>query len=84
MSLPAFRQEPPELIIPADSFSSGSTGAVSPPSRALYIGASGTIGFTDRAGTSTYAIPVTAGLILPVQITQLSSIGGGASVYIMR
>ena len=88
MASPQYNQAPDRLIVPADKFvaiTTATTTLVADPSRGLYIGGStGTIGFTDRNGTSTYTVSVTPYSVLPFQITQLSSVSAGVTVYALR
>jgi hypothetical protein len=86
MAVIGYTNNPAWLITPAQGFdllTPSTSVTISPPTRSLYIGVAGTIGFRDLNGTISSGVPVVAGAVIPVRIDLLTT-ATSATVYAMR
>lgn len=72
-----------QQVCPATSFRLLTTGAVTPPTRGVYVGVSGTVSWTDLEGNAVTNVPVVAGSTIAVALASIQAITD-ATLYALR
>lgn len=74
---------PDQQVCPATSFRLLTTGAVTPPTRGVYVGVSGTVSWTDLEGNAVTNVAVVAGSTIAVALASIQAITD-ATLYALR
>ncbi len=85
LTIDAKNMGPQQIVTPAQSFTLISASANTIQlTRAVYVGASGTVDWTDAEGNASSAVAVVAGSIIPVHLSKVTALNGGAILYALR